>query len=355
TYATLPQSQRAWTFSSWGLPREILALNSNYAVPPPPAKADLLIRVSHVSLNPGCYVTMAAIPPLVRRLVSGNTEYVSEGEFAGVVHLAGPAAPARFSPGARVFGCLPVPKLVAGAGTLAEYFVIPAESVALVPPSLDWPEASGLAGGGQTAFNMLLETTLRAGTRVLVNGASGGVGTMVVQLAKAQGAYVVATCSGANAELVKSLGADEVVDYRTNAPLPTYLAKAYGAHPFEYILDCIGTQALFEQCPPYLTPAGLLVNVGNFEGPGITIWRTLLNTYLPCIFGGVPRRYKMISTTPNGEKAARLARMVEEGRLRVVVDEVFEVRGRAKGRCSFAYDRMIARSAKGKIIVKVQD
>ncbi|KAJ6454269.1 hypothetical protein C8R47DRAFT_1061185 [Mycena vitilis] len=349
SYPTLPKSQRAWTFSARGLPREILTLNSNYAVPPPPARADLLIRVSHVSLNPGCYVTMAKIPPLVRRLVSGSTEYVSEGEFAGVVHLAGPAAPAHLQPGARVFGCLPVPNLIGGAGTLAEYIVIPTESVALVPPSMGWPEAAGLAGGGQTAVNMLLETTLRSGTRVLVNGASGGVGTMVVQLAKNQGAYVVATCSAANAALVKSLGADEVVDYRANAPLPDYLAEEYGAQPFEYILDCIGTQALFVGCTSYLTPEGLLVNVGNFEGAGITIWRALLNTYLPCILGGVPRRYAFISTTPNGEKAARLARMVEEGQLRVVVDEVFDFEEALK-----AYDRMLARNAKGKIIIRVQ-
>ncbi|KAJ7042978.1 hypothetical protein C8F04DRAFT_1075572 [Mycena alexandri] len=347
---TLPESQRAWTFSTWGLPREILTLNSNYVVPPPPAKADLLIRVSHVSLNPGCYVTMATIPPFVRRIISGNTTYVAEGEFAGVIQLAGPAAPPHFKPGARVFGCLPVPKLIGGAGTLAEYFVIPAESVALVPPSISWEVAAGLAGGGQTAINMLLEADLRPGTRVLLNGASGGVGTMALQLAKAKGAFVVATCSTATAELVKSLGADEVVDYRANAPLPAFLAKKYAAQPFEYIFDTIGTQELFTHCPQYLRPDGLLVNVGNFEGPIITVWRAALNTYLPRIFGGVPRRYAMISTTPNGEKAAGLAKMVHEGRLRVVVDEVFDFEDALE-----AYDRMLARNAKGKIIVKVQD
>lgn len=116
----------------------------------------------------------------------------------------------------------------------------------------------------------------------------------------------------------------QAVDYRANAPLPAYLARTYAAQPFEYIFDTIGTQALFAHCPPYLMPDGLLVNVGNFEGPGITIWRMMLNTYLPRLLGGVPRRYAMISTTPNGEKAAGLARMVEEGRLRVPVDEVFE-------------------------------
>ncbi|KAF8202597.1 hypothetical protein K438DRAFT_1757928 [Mycena galopus ATCC 62051] len=325
TYPTLPQSQRAWTFSTWGLPREILTLNENYTVPPPPAKAELLIRVSHVALNPGCYVAMASIPPLLRRLFSWNTRtYVAEGEFSGVVHLAGPAAPQHLQPGTRVFGCLPVSNLIAGNGTLAEYSVLPAECVAHIPAAMDWPDAAGLAGAGQTAFNMLLDANLSDGTRVLVNGGSGGVGTMVVQLVKARGAYVVATCSGANKELVKSLGADEVVDYRANAPLPAYLAKTYGSQPFDYIFDTIGTQALFVHSPAYLTPEGLLVNVGNFEGPGVTIWRSILNTYLPRILGGIPRRYSMISTTPNGEKAGGLARMVEQGRLRVVVDEVFE-------------------------------
>ncbi|KAJ7832219.1 hypothetical protein B0H14DRAFT_3087783 [Mycena olivaceomarginata] len=328
----------------------ILALNENYAVPPPPAKADLLIRVSHVGLNPGCYVAMAAIPPLVRRLVSGNTMYVAEGEFSGVVHLAGPTAPQHLQPGTLVFGCLPVWNLTLGNGTLAEYFVVPAESVTRIPPAMDWAQAAGLAGGGQTAVSMLLDTNLRDGTRVLVNGGKGGVGMMVVQLAKAHGAYVVATCSAANEELVKSLGADEVVKYRANASLPAYLAKTYGTQPFEYIFDTIGTQALFVHSPAYLTLEGLLVNVGNFEGPGVTIWRAMLNAYLPCIFGGVPRRYAMISTKPDGDKAAGLACMIEEGRLRVVVDEVFEFEDALK-----AYDRMLARNAKGKIIIKVQD
>lgn len=153
---------------------------------------------------------MATIPPLIRRILSGNTTYVAEGEFSGVVHLAGPSAPKLFAPGTRVFGCLPMMKLVGGAGTLAEYFCIPAESVAVVPPSMSLAEASGLSGAGQTAWNMLMEVNLKKGMRVLVNGASGGVGTMVIQLAKAKGAYVVATCSEKNFDFVKSLGADEV-------------------------------------------------------------------------------------------------------------------------------------------------
>ncbi|CAK5271243.1 unnamed protein product [Mycena citricolor] len=351
TYPTLPQTQKAWTFATQGLPPDILVLDEQYPVPDPPTAANLLIRVSHVSLNPGCYVTMAELPPIVRRVLSGGrSTFVAEGEFAGVVHLAGPSAPAHLLPGARVFGCLPVPSLLAGGGTLAEYLVIPAACVALAPAGMSWPVAASLAGGGQTAGSMVLEATIQPGTRVFVNGGSGGVGSMVIQLAKAQGAYVVATCSARTRAMVEGLGTDEVVDYRANAPLPAFLAREYHSRPFEYIFDTIGTQALFDHSPEYLRADGLFVNVGNFEGLFLTVWRAMLNTYLPTVLGGVPRRYHMISTTPNGEKAAALAEMVERGELRVVIDEVFEFHDALK-----AYDRMLARNAMGKIVVKVQE
>lgn len=207
---TLPKHMRAWTFSSCGQPRDILTLDRTYPVPDPPGKDDLLIRVSHVALNPGCYITMANISPWVRRLLGGKSTAIAEAEFSGLVHLAGPAASEKLSPGTRVFGNFPMMQLIAGAGALAEYIVVPQSSVAIVPPVMGLEEASGLGGAGQTAWNMFLEVDLKMGDRVLVNGGSGGVGTMVIQIAKARGAYVIATCSGPSTDLVKSLGADEV-------------------------------------------------------------------------------------------------------------------------------------------------
>ncbi|KAE9389806.1 NAD(P)-binding protein [Gymnopus androsaceus JB14] len=334
--STLPKTMRAWVFSSRGLPRDVLSFDRSFPVPDPPAKDNLLIRISHVALNPGCYITMANIPPLVRRLLGGNTTAIAEAEFSGVVHLAGPSAPTGLCAGTRVFGNFPMMQLIAGAGALAEYIVVSASSVAVIPPSMGFVEASGLGGA--------------AGDRLLVNGGSGGVGTMVIQIAKARGAYVIATCSGRNIDLVKSLGADEVIDYRANHPLPVYLAKEYHKRPFDFIFDTIGVQDLFTYSPHYLKPQGALINVGNFEGATLTVFRALLNTWRPVLLGGIPRRYSMISTTPDGVKAAQLARMTEEGQLRVIVDEVVEFEDVLR-----AYDRMINRSARGKIIVKVQD
>lgn len=207
---------RAWTFSSRGLPREILKLDPSHPVPPPPTAADLLIRVSHVGLNPGSLVNMAMIPPFVRRVLSGGrTTWIAEGDFSGVVFLAGPDAPAALGPGTAVFGNVPVPKVMAGIGTLAEYIVMPATSVAVVPPEMHMSEAGGLSGAAQTALDMISELKMKEGHRIFVNGGSGGVGIMAVQLAKASGAYVVATCSSATADLVKQLGADEVRKHLT--------------------------------------------------------------------------------------------------------------------------------------------
>ncbi|KAJ7735893.1 hypothetical protein B0H16DRAFT_1731018 [Mycena metata] len=275
--------------------------------------------------------------------ISGNTTYVAEGKFAGVVQLAGPGAAPHLKSGARVFGRLPAPKLITGAGTLAEYFVIPAASVALVPPSINWETAAGLASGGQTAINMLLEADLRPGTRVLLSGASGGVGTMALQL-------VVSTCSAAIAELFV-----QAVDYRANPPLTAFLAKKYDAQPFEYIHIRHHWDARIVRT---LSQAGRPADQrGNY-------WRAHRRKYagedrtLPDVITRVNRGITHFhgSFWPLPVAAVRLANMVDEGRLRVVVNEAldFEDALQIQRRLVEAYDRMLARNAKGKI-VKVQD
>jgi NADPH:quinone reductase-like Zn-dependent oxidoreductase len=97
-----------------------------------------------------------------------------------------------------------------GVGSMAEYAVIPAREVAPIPKGLGLAEAAGLNGNGQTAALMIKNAEVKRGSRLFVNGASGGVGTLLVQIAKAEGAYVVATGSGGSVKLVKDLGADEV-------------------------------------------------------------------------------------------------------------------------------------------------
>jgi NADPH:quinone reductase-like Zn-dependent oxidoreductase len=201
---------RAWTYRTRGPPSIALKLESDFPTPPPPTKSNLLIKISHSALTPSCAHLINIVPslPFLSR------PYIPELDLSGVVELAGPDVPADLKPGTHVFGSIPlVPNYTLyGAGSMAEYALVPANHVAHVPKhkAFGLAEAAALNGNGQTAALMVRNAGIGAGSRVFVNGGSGGVGTLVVQIAKAEGAYVVATGSGANADLVKRLGADEV-------------------------------------------------------------------------------------------------------------------------------------------------
>lgn len=121
------------------------------------------------------------------------------------------------------------------------------------------------------------------------------------------------------------IGFLQVIDYRAMAPLPDYLARTYKDRPFDVILDAVGTQALYTQSPSYLKPKGVYVNVGALEGFMWTLWCWAQNALWPTILGGTPRKYVMFSTVPNGKSAKKLADMVRAGKLRVVVDSIFEM------------------------------
>lgn len=211
--APLPKTMKAWVVTRNGAPRDALALKTEWPAPPAPTGSDVLLRVLAAALNPADTHFIAHIPswlPFRRNATPGL-------DFAGGVVAVGPAVPAD-SPAARVgavvCGSLAVGLVAAGRGALAEYLVVPADLVAAKPEGLDPGRAAGLLGvAGQTARLVVRSAPggdVREGDRVLINGASGGVGSLLVQIAKAKGAVVVAVCSDANAAMVKQLGADGV-------------------------------------------------------------------------------------------------------------------------------------------------
>lgn len=196
---------RAWNFSTNGTPGDILSLNSAHPVPPPPTGSNLLVRVCYVGLTSAGMNLMRDVPSILRR------NAIPEMDFSGYVALAGPSAGSLFAPGARVFGTLhPASSLFSGAGALAEYLVVPSDLVQIVPSNVRLAEATALGGLAQTGLNMVEKAFVAKGHRILIHGASGGVGIIATQLAKARGATVIATCSKRNFEMVKASGADEV-------------------------------------------------------------------------------------------------------------------------------------------------
>lgn len=218
---TIPKTMRAWTVAKNGTPSEALVLKTDAPVPSPIKSANILIKVTHTALNPADLNFMSTLPnwlPFRRNPTVGL-------DFAGEVVQVGSAV-TDLSVGTQVAGALNVMSVAIGRGSLAEYVEVPAIKVAKVPQGLALRDAAGALGiAGQTAWLVLKEAGVKKGDRVLVNGASGGVGSVLVQVAKAKGAVVYGVCSGANADFVKGLGADEVCDAFTAVNISLHAGK----------------------------------------------------------------------------------------------------------------------------------
>jgi NADPH:quinone reductase-like Zn-dependent oxidoreductase len=225
---------------------------------PVPGRGDVLVQVGAASVHPGDYFVTTGEPYLVR-LVFGlrrPRHGIPGRDLAGVVAAVGEDVTA-LRPGDEVFGW-------STAGTLAEYARVPADNLVSVPANLSVAAASTVPTSAMTALQALRRiANVRPGQTVLVTGASGGVGTFAVQIAKAFGAEVTGVCSTRNLELVRSLGADHVVDYtRTDF---TRTGKRY-----DVILDNVEAEPL-AAVRRALTPTGTLIpnsgRGGRWLGP----------------------------------------------------------------------------------------
>lgn len=207
--STIPKTMKAWIVTRNGDPKDALTLRPDYPVPSQPKAGNILVKVDYAALNPADLNFMGNLPnwlPFRRNPTVGL-------DFAGTVVKLGSSVSSDLgiSIGSEVAGAFNVLSVATGRGSLAEYVEVPATKVALKPKDLSSKDAAGALGiAGQTAYIILKEAGTKAGDRVLVNGASGGVGSVLVQVAKAKGAIVCGVCSGGNAEFVKGLGADEV-------------------------------------------------------------------------------------------------------------------------------------------------
>ena len=203
----------------------------------------VLIRVRASSANPVDLFPTSFMGYLMR----GRRPAVLGTDFAGVVESVGSSV-ASFRPGDEVFG--------GGAGAFAEYMCVrESKAIALKPSSVSFEQAGAVAVAGCTALQALRDHgRLQSGQRVLINGASGGVGTFAVQIARALGAHVTAVCSTRNVDMVRSLGAEVVIDYTTSDF--TRLDER-----FDLILNIAGSHSL-GRCRRVMTPRGTYVLVG---------------------------------------------------------------------------------------------
>lgn len=189
------------------------------------AAGEVLVRVRAAGVNPVDAAVRTGAFPLL-----GEPPFTVGWDVAGEVTAIGSGV-VDFAVGDTVFG---MPRFPGQAATYAEYVAAPAAEIAAIPASLDFEAAGALPLAGLTAWQALVDTAgLRAGQRVLIHAGAGGVGHIAVQIAKARGAHVVATASAGKLEIVRELGADEVVDYRAED-------FTRGGAVFDIVLDPIG-------------------------------------------------------------------------------------------------------------------
>ena len=215
-----PPTMRAWTHSQAGVPSTVLHFSSDVKTPALTSPTDVLVQITDASLSPAGSIMMQFCPFIFR-----SKPAIPELDFAGTLIAVGADVPKdrNLAPGDAVFGSVTVrPHLNAGAGALAEYMVVAASSVVRKPDGMALQEAAGLGVCGCTALTLYDRAGLKAGDSVLINGASGGIGTMATQLARhavGPSGRIVALCSGKNAKMVRSLGADEVRDLGLLEPI----------------------------------------------------------------------------------------------------------------------------------------
>jgi len=277
---------------------------------PVPAAGEVLVRVRATSVNPYDWHLLRG-EPRVARLMPGLVGLrapkfpVPGCDLAGQVEATGEGV-TQFRPGDDVFALVT-------HGCYAEYVTVPETMLARMPGSLSFEQAAAVPMAALTALTGLRDTgRVEAGQQVLVNGASGGVGTFALQLARAFGARADAVCRAANAELVRSLGADEVID-RGSADF-TRCGKRY-----DLLLDIAGTRQV-PACRRVLTPAGAMVLIG---GPAGRWLQPAGHVFAAMAMSPLVRQRVALAQTVIGpgrqEDLRTLAKLADDGRLSPVI------------------------------------
>ena len=279
---------------------------------PQPGDDEVLIRVHAAGVDPGVWHLMTGRPYLVRVMGYGLPKpkiRIRGVDAAGTVKAAGKNV-IRLKQGDQVYGTCD--------GSFAEYACAKAERFAPKPANLSFEQAAAVPISGMTALNGLRNAgKLQPGQKVLIIGAAGGVGTYAVQLAKAFGAAVTGVCSTSKANLVRALGADEVIDY-------TREDFTDGTRQFDLILDTAGRQPL-SQLRRALTPQGTLVIVG---GEGGDRWLGGFQRQMFAPLSSLFTEQKLLSliSKERHKDLLTLRDLIEAGKLTPVIDRTYSLR-----------------------------
>jgi NADPH:quinone reductase-like Zn-dependent oxidoreductase len=328
---------RAWQYTTYkgGLDKN---LKLNPSAPVPKATSELnLVQVIATALNPVDY--KLAESPLISTLLISKPATPSN-DFAG--RIITPAAGSPFKAGQLVFG-VPKKSPFHGAGALREYTLAETDSIAAIPEGVSAADAATLPVAGLTAYQSIVPR-VKKGDKIFINGGSGGVGVLGIQMAKVMGCHVTTSCSTANVELCKSLGADEVVDYKKGSVIEAL--KASG-NKFDHVVDNVGTDwSLFWSCHEFTKPEAVYLKVAG--DMSLSSMVNNLRKKLPVMLGGAKRKSEGFWPNASTEDISKIAEWVKEGKIKAVIDQRFPFEQAPE-----AFAKLKTGRARGKIVVNV--
>ncbi|KAJ3214823.1 hypothetical protein HDU67_001150 [Dinochytrium kinnereticum] len=303
-----------------------------------PKPTEVLIKVHAASLNSGDAHIMRADPFPVR-FMTGLTRPNPRplgSDISGVVEKIGSDVKG-LRVGDEVFGEIPAPAF----GAFAEYVCIGEEFVAVKPRNMSFEEAAVVPMAACTAFEGLkVVAKVQAGQRVLINGSSGGVGTFAIQIAKTMGAEVTAVCSTKNLDLVRSLGADHVVDYtKENFTDATNVQ-------YDVIFDTVSTQS-FSNCVKVMKPKGIYVWVGGIQKGMGFLWFFAKAKMMSAFKSQTVTNFLQMPK-PGTPDLKEIRELIENGKVRAVIDRRY-----ALDQVVAAMEYLEEGHVRGKVVVNI--
>ncbi|HET6747916.1 MAG TPA: NAD(P)-dependent alcohol dehydrogenase [Actinomycetes bacterium] len=303
---------------------------------PVPTDNEVLVQVHAAGLHRGDWHVMTGLPYLIRIVVPTlglrkPKVRVRGMDVAGRVEAVGRNV-TRFQPGDDVFGWCD--------GSFAEYACAPEDQLAPKPTTLTFEQAAVVPTSAFAALQGLRDSgEIQPGQQVLIIGAAGAVGSFAVQLAKAFGAQVTGVCSTTQVDLVRSIGADHVIDY-------TREDVTDGTHHWDLILDTAGHRSL-SQLRRALTPRGTLVIVGS-EGRGRWLGGFDRSLRAPLLSRFVGQRLRMLASKPRQDDLQTLRELSEAGKLTPVIDRTYPL-----GKVPEAIRQLEAGHTRGKLVITI--
>jgi NADPH:quinone reductase-like Zn-dependent oxidoreductase len=289
---------------------------------------DVLVSVHAAALNAGDYFSMRGSPWLARFTVGfpKPKNYILGWDLAGHVEAVGKNVK-LFQPGDEVFASC--------NGTLAEYACAAEEKFAMKPTNLTFEQAAAVPTAAITALQGLRDAgKLQPGQKVLINGASGGVGTFAVQIAKSFGAEVTGVCSTRNVDMVRSIGADHVIDY-------TQEDFTQSGQRYDLILDNVANRS-FSDLRHALTPQGIIIPNSGHGGMGYVIKAFLLSPFMR-------QQGRMYLASSNNKDLVVLKELIEAGKVTPVIDRTYPLSDTPE-----AFRYLEEGHARGKVVITVE-